>query len=149
MVILIFFELGYGIRFVVDKFYPGKETGFASLIEQDIVAIFEGASLLALMLYHMKNFKPNRSVNINTTQSTFPTDDTKDETFVDLMMITADIQDNVDEEHSSAESEDSLFSRQTEARATRRITVDLDDPQLRHSSSFVDNPNTADYSLMQ
>ena len=96
MVILIFFELGYGIRFVVDKFYPGKETGFASLIEQDIVAIFEGASLLALMLYHKKNFKPK-----DNTRSTSPTNNTKDETVVDLTNLTTDIQDDVSEDSKS------------------------------------------------
>ena len=98
----------------------------------DIVAIFEGASLLALMLYHKKNF----------TRSTFVTNDTKDETVVDLTILTTDIQDNVSEEHSSFESNDLPFSRQTEARATRRITVDLDDAQHRHPSSFAGNANT-------
>ena len=90
MVILIFFELGYGIRFVVDKFHKKEEDLFSSLIEQDIVAIFEGASLLALMLYHKKNFKPE-----DNTRLTFPTNNTKDETVVDLTNLTTDIQDDV------------------------------------------------------
>ena len=112
------------------------------------MAIFEGASLLALMIYHKKNFKQNRSVNNNTTQSTFVTSDAKDETVVDLTMITADIHDNVSEEHNSCDSDDLLLSRQTEARATRRLSVDLDYPQYRLSGTFADNANTDD-SLLQ
>ena len=90
VVILIFYELGYGIRFFLDEFVYYDLVGkwFAYHMLGFAIAIFEGASLLVLLLYHNKNFKQAQSVDDNATQQQSLPSNISQGTVAHLMMIT-------------------------------------------------------------
>ena len=106
MVILVFFELAYGIRFIFYKFLYQNDGSIDDLIMSLIIAITEGSSLLALMLYHNKNFKSNQSVDVDdvTTQSVLFSDTSK-QTVAHLTMLTSSIQDSLIKEDTDMDGE--------------------------------------------
>ena len=61
-IILFFFELSYGLRFIWDKFIEENFAydSFKYCISFDIICYVDALSLTALLLFHNKNFKEQR-----------------------------------------------------------------------------------------
>ena len=60
LTILLFFELSYLMRFLEDKQWLGvhhDENLFAFLFVVDLMYILDGISMLALLVFHFRNFK--------------------------------------------------------------------------------------------
>ena len=72
LTILFFFELSYLIRFLEDKQWLGvhyDENLFAFLFVVDLMYILDGISMLALLIFHYRNFKIRPIQSLLSTNS--------------------------------------------------------------------------------
>ena len=67
VIILFFFSISYGLRFVYDGFliatWKERNAEFATNFLYAIMNSFEGITFMTVLLYHNKNFKIREPVN--------------------------------------------------------------------------------------
>ena len=62
VIVLLFFELSYGIRYVNDQFFSQqileKRGLYAYFVSYQVIVALDGVSFLVLLLFHYRNFRP-------------------------------------------------------------------------------------------